>query len=257
MLKNKALPLLILIILSFVPFVLIMYTWFTIPKDIEIGGLIYIAGIPLLLPIVVTSVFFVFRRISIRLNLTKLPTIIILLVPLGINLISTQWYFIQVLIIRTAYFRQYEGLVLEAKLLNGNLVPHIQAVYNFAADYSYRLVLNNPSDRRYENVPTWIYLKYNTSDNNERDLGLSILNLTLLPGENVLEDRILIDSYDLRCRYTQAQTPLRLKVTQKILNKETSVSIPLDLKLPKELMDINDDLEFRNSGAAFPLRTCL
>lgn len=257
MANNKIISFLILFFISLIPFFLVMYIWYSAPDNMELGGLIYIFGIPLLFPVTVAFVVITYKLVSQWLKLAKLSIIFIIVVPVVINLISTQWYFIQVAIARASYFNQYKGLNLEIKLVEDNLVPATNEVYNFAADYQYKLLLNNPSDKSFKNVDIWVSLNYKTSEGKELDLGLNNLKLNIKPGENILEETILIDSSALRCGYSKAQSPLQLVVKQNILEREKSISIPLELGMKDALLEINNNLELANRGANFPLRDCL
>jgi hypothetical protein len=93
--------------------------------------------------------------------------------------------------------------------------------------------------------------------NERQSLGSKLSRVDIEPGKNVLEGELLLDSYELRCRYEKAQTPLKLVVGQKILERETVSQIPLDQSLKDMLLAIDANLEEMNKGASFPLRTCL
>lgn len=255
--RNRATSLLILLILSLIPFCLVMRIWFTIPSDIELGGLYYIFGISSLFLPALAFVLITYRVLSRRLKLTVLPTLVVIIVPVVINLISTQWYFIRVGISRAQYFNKYKGLNLSVELVEGRLVPQTQQVYNFAAEYRYKLLLDNPSDKTFNDVELWVSLSYKYMENERQDLGSKLLRVDIGPGENTLEGELLLDSYELRCRYKKAQTPLRIVVGQKILERETTFQIPLDQSLKDDLLIIDANLEEMNKGAPFPLRTCL
>lgn len=257
MFGNKLISLLILLILSLVPFFAVIYLWNSILPGMGIAGIILVVGIPALFPFIVSLIVFGQHIITDRFNLYKLPLYIVIAIPVVINLISTQWYFIRVDMVRREYFSRYEGMELNPILLKGEFIPNTTQAYNFAGEYKYKVLLKNNNEKSYKDVDLWLTLKYtNTKTDTIQELGNTITKVNLSPGDNIIEGDILINTYVLRCDYLQFRSPITLKITQKVLERDTSVDILLSEHLIRDLIIINNNLEKVNEGALHPIRAC-
>lgn len=252
--RSKLSSLFLLFLLSLIPFSVVMYIWHI--RAESYGWLFLILGGLLFFPCAIIFVSTIYYYLVKKYELPQLPLFVIIIVPVVINLISTQWYFIRVAIARTQYFNQYQGMNLDVDLVEGGLIPTTEQVYNFAADYQYKLLLKNPSTKFYNNVELFLTIEYKGTDDTNYDLAQDILKINIHPGDNVLEGKIPIDSYSLRCRYITVQSPVYFSITQQILERKKSIRIPLEGSLTNQLIEINSNLENANEGATYPLRGC-
>lgn len=257
--RKKIISYLILLILSLIPFFAVMYIWFSIPSDIEIGGVFYILGIPVLLPFIVGFVFITYKILEKVFGLSKISLAMVIIIPLFINIFSTQWYFIKIFTLRTQYFNQYEGMNLQVEFVEDELIPLTSSVYNFAAIYKYKIILNNRSSKQVDNVDMRVTLEYEGGDKYSSYIAQDIFKTNLAPGPNVIEREMKLDTGSLRCGYIKNHynSPLKFFVTQNILNRDKIFPFKVDPSIREELIIINDGLEVLNKNDSIPIRECL